>query len=459
MSLTNDNSGPADQHPALRLAGKIAHAFIDSKLTPLVIVAALLLGAFAIMQTPREEEPQIVVPMLDVFVQMPGASSQEVAQRVSLPMEKLLREVPGVEYIYSISHPGMSMLIVRFYVGTKEEDAIIQTYNKLYSNFDRIPPGVSQPVIKVRSINDVPIMALTLWGKNYDSYRLRRVAGELENSLKKLDDVSETAIIGGQPRQVRVVLDTQRLAAYGLTPGAVVGQLQSANSRGQAGSFARDNREFQVEAGLFFTRADDLQQVVVGVHGGRPVYLRDVVEKIEDGPAEPDNYVLFASAKGTTGQPANPEYPAVTITLAKRKGTNASIIAENVLAKVDRIARLHAACGPEYHGHAKLRRDREGQVGRTPQTPTHRHAVGHSADRLGSGLARVRRGAPGRAGNSGPYTGNLLSLRLHAEPRDIVCADLLHRHPGGRCDRGRRKHRSPFPPAGKPWALAGRRRC
>ncbi|HVN18666.1 MAG TPA: efflux RND transporter permease subunit [Dongiaceae bacterium] len=336
MSADKNNSYPerTGQH-ALRLAGQAAHAFIDSKLTPLVIVAALLLGAFAILQTPREEEPQIVVPMLDVFVQMPGASSEEVAQRVSLPMEKLLREVPGVEYIYSISHPGLSMVIVRFYVGTKEEDAIIQTYNKLYSNFDRIPPGVSQPLIKVRSIDDVPIMALTLWGKNYDSYRLRRIAGELENSLKKLNDISETTIIGGQPRQVRVVLDTERLAAYGLTPGAVVGQLQGANSRGQAGSFARDNREFQVEAGLFFTLAEDLQQVVVGVRSGRPVYLRDVVEKLEDGPAEPDNYVLFANAQGSSGQVANPEYPAVTITLAKRKGTNASIIAENVLEQVN----------------------------------------------------------------------------------------------------------------------------
>jgi len=335
MTASNENSQPETrQNPALRLAGQVAHAFIDSKLTPLVIVAALLLGAFAILQTPREEEPQIVVPMLDVFVQMPGASSQEVAQRVSLPMEKLLREVPGVEYIYSISHPGMSMVVVRFYVGTKEEDAIIQTYNKLYSNFDRIPPGVSPPVIKVRSIDNVPIMALTLWGKDYDSYRLRRVAGELENSLKKLDDVSETTIIGGQPRQVRVVLDTQRLAAYGLTPGAVVNQLNASNTRGQAGSFARDNREFQVEAGLFFTRPDDLKQVVVGVHAGRPVYLRDVVEKVEDGPAEPENYVLYANAKGKSGQAANPEYPAVTITLAKRKGTNASIIAERVLEKV-----------------------------------------------------------------------------------------------------------------------------
>ena len=321
---------------SLRLAGRIAHTFIDSKLTPLVIVAALVLGAFSILKTPREEEPQIVVPMLDVFVQMPGASADEVAQRVSLPMEKLLREVPGVEYIYSISHPGVSMLVVRFYVGTKEEDAIIQTYNKLYSNFDRIPPGVSQPIIKVRSIDDVPIIALTLWGKDYDSYRLRRIAGEMENSLKPLDDVSETRIIGGQPRQLRVVLDTQRLAAYGLTPGAIVGQLQSANSRGQAGSFARDNREFQVEAGTFFTSLEDLRHVVVGVHGGRPVYLRDVADKLEDGAAEPDTYVLFANARGAA-EAVGTEHPAVTITLSKRKGTNATDISERVLGKVNAL--------------------------------------------------------------------------------------------------------------------------
>jgi multidrug efflux pump subunit AcrB len=327
----------APGHNSLRLAGRIAHTFIDSKLTPLVIVAALLLGAFSIVQTPREEEPQIVVPMLDVFVQMPGASADEVAERVSLPMEKLLREVPGVEYIYSISHPGMSMLVVRFYVGTKEEDAIVQTYNKLYSNFDRIPPGVSQPIIKSRSINDVPILALTLWGEHYDAYQLRRIAGELESSLKQLDDVSETTIIGGQPRQLRVLLDTQRLAGYGLTPGAVVAQLQTANRRGIAGSFARDNREFQVEAGSFFTRLEDLQQVVVGVHAGRPVYLRDVAEKLDDGPAEPNTYVLFANARGSGGDVAKADYPAVTITLAKRKGTNATVISERVLEKVESL--------------------------------------------------------------------------------------------------------------------------
>jgi len=335
--MTENAAKPGSSNRGIRLAGRFARIFISSKLTPLVIAGALLLGAFSIRQTPREEEPQIVVPMLDVFVQMPGASAEEVTQRATVPMEKLLREIPGVEYIYSISHPGLSLVIVRFYVGTKEEDAIVKTYNKLFSNFDRIPQGVSQPIIKVRSIDDVPILALTLWGKNYDAYQLRRIAEELEHSLKQLDDVSETTIIGGQPRKLRVVLDTQRLAAYGLTAGSVVLQLGAANTRSQAGSFARDNQEFQVEAGNFFTRPEELQQVVVGVHAGRPVYLRDVAEKIKDGPPEPDSYVLFASAMGTAGSAANPEYPAVTITLAKRKGANATLIAESVLHQVQSL--------------------------------------------------------------------------------------------------------------------------
>jgi multidrug efflux pump subunit AcrB len=336
--MTNkDSKSRTPPSRALGVAGRIAQGFIDSKLTPLVIVAALLLGAFSILKTPREEEPQIVVPMLDVFLQMPGASAEEVAQRVSVPTEKLLRDVPGVEYIYSISHPGVSMLMVRFYVGTKEENAIVETYNKLYANFDRIPPGVSQPIIKVRSIDDVPILALTLWGKGYDSYHLRRIAGELENSLKPLDGVSETTIIGGEPRQVRVVLDTQRLTAYGLTPGAIVAQLQNTNVRGQAGSFARDNRQFQVEAGTFFTSLEDLDQVVVGVHAGYPVYLRDVAEKLQDGPAEPNTYVLFANAGVAAEQKPGAHYPAVTITFSKRKGTNATDISRRLLDNVNEL--------------------------------------------------------------------------------------------------------------------------
>ncbi len=320
--------------PPLRFAGAVAHAFINSKLTPLFIAAALLAGAFAILMTPREEEPQIVVPMLDVMVSMPGASPAEVQERATVPMERLLREVPGVEYVYSISQPGMSMLVVRFYVGTKEEDAIVKTYNKLYSNFDRIPQGVSQPLIKVRSIDDVPILALTLWGEHYDSYQLRQIAAELEHQLKQIDDVSETKIIGGLPRQVRVVLDTQRLAAYGMTAGAVATQLRQANARSLSGSFAQDDQEFQVEAGRFLGGAEDLKQVVVGVHQGKPVYLRDVATEIVDGPAEPQNYVLYANAAGAPKADARGEFPAVTITLAKRNGTNATVISEKALKKI-----------------------------------------------------------------------------------------------------------------------------
>jgi len=318
----------------LGLAGRIAHTFIASKLTPLAIAAALMLGAFSIWQTPREEEPQIVVPMLDVIVQMPGASPAEIEQRATIPMEKLLREVPGVEYLYSISSPGMSMVIVRFYVGQKEEDAIVRTYNKLFSNFDRIPPGVSQPLIKVRSIDDVPILALTLWGKNYGPDQLRRVAGELENQLKKIDDVAETKIIGGQPRKMRVILDPARLAAYGLTPGAIAMQLEVANQRSMAGSFARDNQEIQVEAGLFLSAPEELQQVVVGVHSGAPVYLRDVA-RLEYSADEPNSYVLYGGGKA--GAQMGTEYPAVTITLAKRKNTNATVIANRTLERVDSL--------------------------------------------------------------------------------------------------------------------------
>ncbi len=320
----------------MRIAGGLAAQFINSKLTPLFIAFSLLLGAFAILRTPREEEPQIVVPMLDVFVQMPGASPAEVEQRASIPMERLLREVPGVEYVYSISRPGMSMLVVRFYVGTKEEDAVVKTYNKLYSNFDRIPAGVSQPLIKVRSIDDVPIMALTLWGKNYDSYQLRQIAGELDNQLKQSDDVSETKIIGGLPRQVRVTLDTAKLAAYGMTPGAVVGQLQQANERSGSGSFSRDNQEFAVEAGRFLGTAADLQLVVAGVSQGKPVYLRDVASSIIDGPSEPQDYVLYANGAASKAG-ASGDYAAVTLTLAKRKGTNATDITRAAEAKIESL--------------------------------------------------------------------------------------------------------------------------
>jgi multidrug efflux pump subunit AcrB len=174
----------------LGLAGRLAHAFLDSKLTPLVIAASLALGIFAIAVIPREEDPQILVPMLDIATAMPGASPAEVEQRVTLPIERLVHQIAGVEYVYSTSGPGQSLVIVRFLVGTPQEDALIKVYSKLYSNFDQIPPGVTQPIIKARSIDDVPILSLTLWGEHYDGYRLRAIADEIHHSIEQVFKLS-----------------------------------------------------------------------------------------------------------------------------------------------------------------------------------------------------------------------------------------------------------------------------
>ncbi|RPJ61820.1 MAG: efflux RND transporter permease subunit, partial [Acidobacteria bacterium] len=277
---------------SIGIAGSVAKAFIGSKLTPLIIVASILLGVGAVILLPREEEPQIIVPMIDVFVQMPGASAKEVEERITKPMEKLIWEVPGVEYIYSTSSPGFAMAIVRFYVGEDEEDAIVRLNQKMFANFDLIPPGASQPLIKPRSIDDVPILALTLWSDRYDHYDLRRVAAQVHDEIKQVTDVSEVKLIGGQRRQLRVTLDEARMAALQATPGHILGMLQQANRQLQSGSFAAGNREFLVETGGFLTSAEEVGQVVVGVSNGRPVYLRDVA-RIEDGPEEPASYVLF----------------------------------------------------------------------------------------------------------------------------------------------------------------------
>jgi multidrug efflux pump subunit AcrB len=322
----------------LGFAGRIAHYFINSKLTPLIMVFSILLGAFAILQTPREEEPQIVVPMMDVFVEMPGSTAQEVEQRVTTPMEKLIWEIPGVEYIYSTTRPGLGMAIVRFKVGEKEEDSIIKLYNKLYSHFDLIPPGASKPIIKPRSIDDVPILALTFWSNRYDSYTLRRVASEVDREIQSIDDVSQTQVIGGERRQIRVLLNPTRMAGFGVAPAALMGTIDRANQRLQVGEFAAANQEYDVETGDFLRNADDVGRVVVGVSSGHPVYLRDVAE-VRDGPEEPANYVLFGYGSGAKVKSASAmgESPAVTLTVSKRKGQNAVTVAKRVMEKVENL--------------------------------------------------------------------------------------------------------------------------
>ena len=330
-------------------AGRIAKTFIKSKLTPLIVIASLLLGVFAVIVTPREEEPQIAVPMIDVLVNYPGASAKEVEERVTKPMEKLLWEIKGVEYIYSMSKPGASIAIVRFYVGQDMENSLVKLYNKLMSHYDIIPPGVSRPLVKPRSIDDVPILTFTLWSGRYSGYELRRVAAEVADELKKDSDISEFTIIGGQKRQVKISLNPSRLRAYNISPPQIAGMLQKANFILPSGAFPSDNREFLVETGGFLKNTQEVGNVVVGVFNDKPVYLKDI-SNIADGPEEPSNYVFMgfgpASSRGgpplsSTAPPSlstgSGQYEAVTIAIAKKKGTNATHIAERTLKKIEAI--------------------------------------------------------------------------------------------------------------------------
>ncbi len=310
----------------LGFAGRLAAAFIDSKLTPLFIVASIAIGAFSVWRLPREEEPQIKVPMIDVMVAMPGASARELEERVTKPMEKLLWEIPGVEYVYSTSSPGQSMAIVRFLVGQDEEEAIVRLNQKMFANFDLIPPGASQPLVKPRAIDDVPILGLTLWSDRYGAFELRRVAAQLNDAIKQVNDVSAVTLIGGEKREVRVTLDIAKLSGYSISPLQVLGSLSAANQRVNSGRASSDNREFLLETGDFLKSAEDVRTVVVAVANGRPVYVRDVAD-VSDGGEEPTQYVSFAEGGAF--------HNAVTISVAKRKGTNAIDVADNILRKVD----------------------------------------------------------------------------------------------------------------------------
>jgi multidrug efflux pump subunit AcrB len=320
------------EHPGI--AGRIARAFIDSKLTPLIVIASVLLGVFAVLMLPREEEPQIKVPMVDVMVSMPGFSAKEVEERATRPMEKLLWEIPGVEYIYSTSSPGQSLVIVRFKVGEDMERSLVKLNQKLQSNFDKIPHGVSQPLIKARSIDDVPILALTFHSARYDHLTLRRLVAQVDDAVKQVPQVAETTLIGGAQRQVRVLLDPAKLASRNLSPAGLIPMLQQANRQFAAGGLTSNNKEVVVETGAFLTSAEDVGNVVVGVFGGKPVYLRDVAT-IVDGAEEPSQYVFFGTG-AAKGAMAN-DQPAVTLSIAKRPGANAITVANEILRKIDTL--------------------------------------------------------------------------------------------------------------------------
>ena len=324
----------------LGFAGKIARAFIDSKLTPLIVAAALLLGLFAVKMTPREEEPQISVPMVDIYLPLPGSSPQEVQERVVKPFEAKLWEIRGVEYLYSMSRPGMGIITVRFLVGQPMEESLVKLYNKVMSSRSLLPPGAGEPLVAPRSIDDVPIVALTLWSDRYDHGTLRTLAREVADELKKSENSAEVEVKGGLPRQVRITMDAPRLAAYGLSPLQIADALRKGNVSLSSGSYSGGNRETVVDSGSFLDNAEMLRRLVVGVHNGRPVYLADVA-RIQDGLQEPQDYVFMglgpaAGHRKLAGNPSR-DYSAVTVSVAKRKGANATWVAEDLLAKVEAL--------------------------------------------------------------------------------------------------------------------------
>jgi multidrug efflux pump subunit AcrB len=319
-------------------SGRIAKAFLESKLTPLLVVFSLLVGVFAILVTPREEEPQIKVPMIDVFLAMPGATAEEAERRLIGPVEKAIYEIPNVEYVYSTTQPSGGIVIVRFLVGTDPDQAVVRVQAKLSELLPKLPAGAMPPVVVPRGIDDVPVLAWTLWSKDASPTQIRQVAEELKTELTRHPRVAQVTVLGGQRRVVRVTFDRDRLASHHASLLQATQAVSALNWRLPAGTFASGNLETQVEVGSLLRSAEEVGNVVVGVYGGKPVFLREVAT-VADGPEEPSQYVwLMSGAAGSEkGLPAGTDAAAVTIAVSKKPGTNAVDLVKELDALVARL--------------------------------------------------------------------------------------------------------------------------
>lgn len=320
-------------------AGKIAKVFIGSKLTVLLMVMFMVIGVYSSYLIPREEEPQIDVPMADIFVGYPGASPKEVENRVIKPLEKLISNIKGVEYVYSTSMKEKGMVIVQFYVGEDIERSFVKLYNEINKHMDQMPKGVTIPLVKTRAIDDVPILGLTLWSEKYDDYQIKQIAQELTNEIEKISDVAITKKIGGRNRQLRVVLDKNKMAENRLDFLTVSQMIKANNSQLMAGRFNKKDKEFIINTGKFLSSVEDVEQIIVGTHKNYPVYLKQIASII-DGPEIASNYVSFGYGKASPkSSEYRSEYAAVTISIAKRKGADAMKIADLTLDKIKHLKR------------------------------------------------------------------------------------------------------------------------
>ncbi len=317
------------------ISGKIAHFFINSKLTILLMVALMIIGTYSSFLIPREEEPQINVPMADVLVGYPGASPSEVESRVIKPLEKVIGNIKGVEHIHSMAMNGQAMMVVQFYVGENSEDSYVKLYDELMKHQHMFPQGVYQPLVKTRSIDDVPMLGLTLWSEKYDDFQLRQIAEEVTSEIEKVKDVAITKEIGGRTRELKVVLDKDKMAENGVDALSIMQMIQANNGSSQSGSFVQNDTEYLVTTGKFLSTSEDVENLVIGVNQQMPVYLKQVAT-IQDGPQTPKNYVSFGYGKANEKfAKHHSEYPAVTISIAKVKGADAMKISEKILERVE----------------------------------------------------------------------------------------------------------------------------
>jgi len=330
----------ADDTDSMGVSGQVARRFLTTEITPLLALVGFLLGVFAVIVTPREEEPQINVTFANVFIAYPGASPAEVESLIAGPAEQVLSEIEGIKHVYSTSTPGMAVLTVQFKVGEDRTAAIVRLYNKIFLHSDWLPQnlGVAQPIIKPKGIDDVPIVTATLWSEDdsIGTYELGQIAHSIEAELKRVRGTREIYTVGDTAREVRVLLDPQAMSAYRLDIDSLRRALQAGNQVRDPLDTTADNREILVKAGTFFTTADDVAQLVVAVHEGRPVYLSDVAT-IEDGPAQPAQYVNYSRGAASKEDGSVVARPAVTIAVAKQAGTNAVEIAQRVIERFEQL--------------------------------------------------------------------------------------------------------------------------
>ena len=339
-------------HHSLGLAGKTAQAFIHSPLSPLFYVAMLFMGLLGLVFTPRQEDPQISVPMVDILVQYPGASAQQVASLAIDPLQRIMSEIPDVEHVYSAAERGQGMVTVQFEVGEELEHSIFKVHDKLQSNMDKIPPGVLPPLVKPKGIDDVPIVALTLWSSEVDDGALRTLALEVMQSLKGIPNTGQSFVVGGRAEQVIVEVKPERLSGFGISIGQVAQTIQTANSETNAGVVESGNTHFTVYTGKFLTSAEEVKKLVVGTYHDVPVYVRDVADVWQGPEKEPfqivnyysgpayDEHDTFGLVQEVTVPQVNAA-PAVTIAVSKKISTNGVRVANDILAHIDTLRKTH----------------------------------------------------------------------------------------------------------------------